>query len=219
MKLVDDLKSLVNQFEEIQSLQKSESQKAKKMVDNVETTILPPLQDEFDKLLNLSSTKEETIDEISDLFTDVHCMISDMYDKFSLIPTEENDDEFDLEDDCDVENDAEDDDYVRVLKGVSKSALIKIGMEDFDSNDLDIMMRILLGIVDDENDGNIVGKAIAEYALAGYMLPEKQIIEMCQKTRENCEMQILGLKIAINTLQTYNCSAEQVLSQISQFLS
>lgn len=80
------------------------------------------------------------------------------------------------------------------------------------------MGTILLGISSDESEEAITGRAFAQLALSGFMLPMDDIKKICKDTREKCKKQLFGLQIAINSLREYHCSAEDALTQIAMFL-
>ena len=105
-----------------------------------------------------------------------------------------------------------------VLNEIAKSALKKIEINDTDYRIVEIMKSILMGIALGETDTVIVGKAFAEPVLSGFLMDKDRIKEMCMNTREKCQLQLLGLRIAMDGIRYYNCSAEEVLSQISIFL-
>ena len=105
-----------------------------------------------------------------------------------------------------------------VLNEIAKSALKKIEINDTDYRIVEIMKSILTGIVFGETDTVIVRKAFSELLLSGFVLDKDKIKEMCVNTREKCQLQLLGLRIAVDSIRNYDCSAEQVLSQISIFL-
>lgn len=105
-----------------------------------------------------------------------------------------------------------------VLNEIAKSALKRIGINDTDYRIVEIMKSILTGIVFGETDTVIVGKAFSELLLSGFLLDKDKIKEMCVNTREKCQSQLLGLRIAIDSIRDYDCSAEEVLSLISILL-
>lgn len=121
----------------------------------------------------------------------------------------------DDDDDDDIE---EEDNYDIVLNEVSKSALKAIGFDNDNEQSITLMGAILIGISSEESDDAIAGRAFAQLALSGFMLPLEDIREMCRKARENCKKQLIGLQIAFNSLREYNCSALYALSQIQMFL-
>ena len=108
--------------------------------------------------------------------------------------------------------------FTIVLNEIAKSALKKIGVNSSDDRIVEVMKSILMGIALGETDAVIVGKAFAEPVLSGFLMDKDRIKEMCMNTREKCQLQLLGLRIAIDGIRYYNCSAEEVLSQISIFL-
>ena len=105
-----------------------------------------------------------------------------------------------------------------VLNEIAKSALKRIGINDTDYRIVEIMKSILTGIVFGETDTVIVGKAFSEFLLSGFLLDKDKIKEMYVNTREKCQLQLLGLGIAIDSIRDYDCSAEEVLYLISIFL-
>ena len=105
-----------------------------------------------------------------------------------------------------------------VLNEIAKSALKRIGINDTDYRIVEIMKSILTGIVFEETDTVIVGKVFSELLLSGFVLDKDKIKEMCVNTRKKCQLQLLGLGIAVDSIRDYDCSAEEVLSQISIFL-
>lgn len=108
--------------------------------------------------------------------------------------------------------------FTIVLNEIAKSALKKIGVNSSDDRIVEVMKSILMGNALGETDAVIVGKAFAEPVLSGFLMDKDRIKEMCMNTREKCQLQLLGLRIAIDGIRYYNCSAEEVLSQISIFL-
>ena len=104
-----------------------------------------------------------------------------------------------------------------VLNEIAKSALKTIGVNSTDYRVVEVMKSILMSIIFGETDTVILGKAFSELVLSGYM--DRDIIEeMCVSARKKCQLQLLGLRIAFDGIRHYNCSAEEVLSQISIFL-
>lgn len=108
--------------------------------------------------------------------------------------------------------------YLIVRVAVAKSALKAIDEDDEDPQIVSLMDSILCRIILGEEDGVIAGKSFAELAGTGLFMPMDDIEAMCKKTREKCQKQLLGLQIAYDSLQEYNCSAEAALSQIAMLL-
>lgn len=133
---------------------------------------------------------------------------------------DQNDEELYTSDwnDEDDYDDGTDNKYDIVLNEISKSALKTIGLDNDDEQIINLMGAILVGISSEDNDDNIAGRAFAQLAKSGFMLPMEDIKEMCNKARENCKKQLFGLQIAFNCLREYECSAADALSQIEMFL-
>lgn len=227
MELVNKLNSIIGQLEEIRNLSDPDIDVVRKQVDDFENEILPKLDEEFDELRSRiydegdpDEAAEKLMDQIGDQFIQADALINTIREQFGLdYPDDEEDDELVrslLEDD--EEDDEDNDEYNVVLDGISKSALTAIGFDNEDSQSVGLMVTILLGISSEESDDAIAGRAFAQLALSGFMLPMEDIKEMCKDTREKCKKQLFGLQIAMNSLQEYHCSAEDALTQIAMFL-
>ncbi len=227
MELVNKLNSIIGQLEETRNLSDPDIDVVRKQVDDFENEILPKLDEEFDVLRNRiydegdpDEAAEKLMNQIGDQFIQADALINTIREQFGLdYPNDEEDDELVrslLEDD--EEDDEDNDEYNVVLDEISKSALTAIGFDNEDSQSVGLMGTILLGISSEESDDAIAGRAIAQLALSGFMLPMEDIKKMCKDTREKCKKQLLGLQIAMNSLQEYHCSAEDALTQIAMFL-
>ena len=227
MELVNKLNSIIGQLEEIRNLSDPDIDVVRKQVDDFENEILPKLDEEFDELRSRiydegdpDEAAEKLMDQIGDQFIQADALINTIREQFGLdYPDDEEDDELVrslLEDD--EEDDEDNDEYNVVLDGISKSALTAIGFDNEDSQSVGLMVTILLGISSEESDDAIAGRAFAQLALSGFMLPMEDIKKMCKDTREKCKKQLFGLQIAMNSLQEYHCSAEDALTQIAMFL-
>lgn len=227
MELVNKLNSIIGQLEETRNLSDPDIDVVRKQVDYFENEILPKLDEEFDVLRNRiydegdpDEAAEKLMNQIGDQFIQADALINTIREQFGLdYPNDEEDDELVrslLEDD--EEDDEDNDEYNVVLDEISKSALTAIGFDNEDSQSVGLMGTILLGISSEESDDAIAGRAIAQLALSGFMLPMEDIKKMCKDTREKCKKQLLGLQIAMNSLQEYHCSAEDALTQIAMFL-
>ena len=168
---------------------------------------------------------DKIIDKTGDLFIYADELIATIRQQFEIEDVYDDIDDFDDEelsrtvwDDDDDHNDADDEEYDIVLNEVSKSALIAIGIDNEDENSIKLMGPILIGISSEESDDAIAGRALAQLAQSGFMLPMEKIKEIVKETREKCKKQVFGLQIAFSNLREYNCSAEEVLSQIQLFL-
>lgn len=229
MELEKKIDAIIEQLEEIMSLSSPETEHLRNQIDVIENEELLKLDDEFDEwrgqIYDQREPDEETdelIDKIGDKFIEADTLINSIREKFGLEEEyDEEDDGFidplDYDDDDDDDSDDEDE-YDIVLDEVSRSALKAIGLDNEDEQSISLMGAILIGISSEESDDAIAGRAFAQLAMSGFMLPMEDIKEMCRKTRENCKKQLFGLQIAFNSLREYNCSALDALSQIEMFL-
>ena len=232
MELIDKIKAIIGRLEDIRIQSNPNIEIIKRQVDFIENEELLNLDEEFDEwrnsLYDEGEPDEETdkiIDKIGDLFIHADELIATIRQQFEIEDVYDDIDDFDDEelsrtawDDDDDHNDADDEEYDIVLNEVSKSALISIGIDNEDENSIKLMGTILIGISSEESDDAIAGRALAQLALSGFMLPMEKIKEIVKETREKCKKQVFGLQIAFSNLREYNCSAEEALSQIQLFL-
>ena len=232
MELIDKIKAIIGRLEDIRIQSNPNIEIIKRQVDFIENEELLNLDEEFDEwrnsLYDAGEPDEETdkiIDKIGDLFIHADELIATIRQQFEIEDVYDDIDGFDDEeqsrtawDDDDDYNDADDEEYDIVLNEVSKSALIAIGIDDEDENSIKLMGPILIGISSEESDDAIAGRALAQLALSGFMLPMEKIKEIVKETREKCKKQVFGLQIAFSNLREYNCSTEEALSQIQLFL-
>ena len=232
MELIDKIKAIIGRLEDIRIQSNPNIEIIKRQVDFIENEELLNLDEEFDEwrnsLYDAGESDEETdkiIDKIGDLFIHADELIATIRQQFEIEDVYDDIDDFDDEelsrtawDDDDDHNDADDEEYDIVLNEVSKSALIAIGIDNEDENSIKLMGTILIGISSEESDDAIAGRALAQLALSGFMLPMEKIKEIVKETREKCKKQVFGLQIAFSNLREYNCSAEEALSQIQLFL-
>ena len=232
MELIDKIKAIIGRLEDIRIQSNPNIEIIKRQVDFIENEELLNLDEEFDEwrnsLYDAGEPDEETnkiIDKIGDLFIHADELIATIRQQFEIEDVYDDIDGFDDEeqsrtawDDDDDHNDADDEEYDIVLNEVSKSALIAIGIDNEDENSIKLMGTILIGISSEESDDAIAGRALAQLALSGFMLPMEKIKEIVKETREKCKKQVFGLQIAFSNLREYNCSAEEALSQIQLFL-
>ena len=232
MELIDKIKAIIGRLEDIRIQSNPNIEIIKRQVDFIENEELLNLDEEFDEwrnsLYDAGEPDEETdkiIDKIGDLFIHADELIATIRQQFEIEDVYDDIDDFDDEelsrtvwDDDDDYNDADDEEYDIVLNEVSKSALIAIGIDNEDENSIKLMGTILIGISSEESDDAIAGRALAQLALSGFMLPMEKIKEIVKETREKCKKQVFGLQIAFSNLREYNCSAEEALSQIQLFL-
>lgn len=228
MELVKKIDAIIGQLEDIKSLINPDIESLRNQIDIIENEELLKLDDEFDdwrgQIYDHGEPDEETdklIDKIGDKFIEADTLINSIREKFGLEEEYDEDDGFidplDYDDDEDDDSDDEDE-YDIVLDEVSRSALKAIGVDNEDEQSINLMGAILIGLSSEESDDAIAGRAFAQLAMSGFMLPMEDIKEMCRKTRENCKKQLFGLQIAFNSLREYNCSALDALSQIEMFL-
>lgn len=232
MELIDKIKAIIGRLEDIRIQSNPNIEIIKRQVDFIENEELLNLDEEFDEwrnsLYDAGEPDEETdkiIDKIGDLFIHADELIATIRQQFEIEDVYDDIDDFDDEelsrtawDDDDDHNDADDEEYYIVLNEVSKNALIAIGIDNEDENSIKLMGTILIGISSEESDDAIAGRALAQLALSGFMLPMEKIKEIVKETREKCKKQVFGLQIAFSNLREYNCSAEEALSQIQLFL-
>ena len=232
MELIDKIKAIIGRLEDIRIQSNPNIEIIKRQVDFIENEELLNLDEEFDEwrnsLYDAGEPDEETdkiIDKIGDLFIHADELIATIRQQFEIEDVYDDIDGFDDEeqsrtawDDDDDYNDADDEEYDIVLNEVSKSALIAIGIDNEDENSIKLMGTILIGISSEESDDAIAGRALAQLALSGFMLPMEKIKEVVKEAREKCKKQVFGLQIAFSNLREYNCSAEEALSQIQLFL-
>jgi len=232
MELIDKIKAIIGRLEDIRNQSNPDFEIIRGQVDLIENEELLNLDEEFDEwrnsLYDAGEPDEETekiIDKIGDLFIHADELIATIRQQFEIEDVYDDIDGFDDEelsrtawDDDDDHNDADDEEYDIVLNEVSKSALIAIGIDNEDENSIKLMGTILIGISSEESDDAIAGRALAQLALSGFMLPMEKIKEIVKETREKCKKQVFGLQIAFSNLREYNCSAEEALSQIQLFL-
>ena len=232
MELIDKIKAIIGRLEDIRIQSNPNIEIIKRQVDFIENEELLNLDEEFDEwrnsLYDAGEPDEETdkiIDKIGDLFIHADELIATIRQQFEIEDVYDDIDGFDDEeqsrtawDDDDDYNDADDEEYDIVLNEVSKSALIAIGIDNEDENSIKLMGTILIGISSEESDDAIAGRALAQLALSGFMLPMEKIKEIVKETREKCKKQVFGLQIAFSNLREYNCSAEEALCQIQLFL-
>ena len=232
MELIDKIKAIIGRLEDIRIQSNPNIEIIKRQVDFIENEELLNLDKEFDEWINslydageLDEETDKIIDKIGDLFIHADELIATIRQQFEIEDVYDDIDGFDDEeqsrtawDDDDDYNDADDEEYDIVLNEVSKSALIAIGIDNEDENSIKLMGTILIGISSEESDDAIAGRALAQLALSGFMLPMEKIKEIVKETREKCKKQVFGLQIAFSNLREYNCSAEEALSQIQLFL-
>ena len=232
MELIDKIKAIICRLEDIMNQSNPDFEIIRRQVDLIENEELLNLDEEFDEwrnsLYDAGEPNEETgkiIDEIGDLFIQADELIVRIRQQFHMEDVYDDIDNLDDDelvrtswDDDEDYNDAKDVEFNIVLNEVSKSALIAIGFDNENENSIKLMGTIPIGISLEDSDDAIAGRALAQLALSGFMLPMEKIKEIVKETREKCKKQVFGLQIAFSNLREYNCSAEEALSQIQLFL-
>ena len=194
MELIDKIKAIIGRLEDIRIQSNPNIEIIKRQVDFIENEELLNLDKEFDEWINslydAGEPDEETnkiIDKIGDLFIHADELIATIRQQFEIEDVYDDIDGFDDEeqsrtawDDDDDYNDADDEEYDIVLNEVSKSALIAIGIDNEDENSIKLMGTILIGISSEESDDAIAGRALAQLALSGFMLP-RQVLNRSAK--------------------------------------
>ena len=217
MEIIDKLNSLIDRLEMIQCDKSPNINNLRVQIDIIKNKELPQLMDEageFDDVNSENESENSIKDQIDDLFFQAEVLINTICLDFGL----ENREAYNYSGSSLEYYEEDDDNYGIVLNEVSKSALKAIGLDNEDEQSINLMGAILIGISSEEIDDTIAGRAFAQLAMSGFMLPMEDIKEMCRKTRENCKKQLFGLQIAFNSLREYNCSALDALSQIEMFL-
>ena len=226
MELINKLESLADRLKSLKQLSDIDISNLQEQIDKIKSEELPPLEDELVKYVDFindgkepDESEQNTLNQIESLFDQIDESFSTICFKFGLDNSNFEDASLHIstnEEEADEYN-PKSEEFSIVLNEIAKSALKTIGVNSTDYRVVEVMKSILIGIVFGETDTVIVGKAFSELVLSGYM--DRDIIEeMCVCTREKCQLQLLGLRIAIDGIRHYNCSADEVLSQISIFL-
>ena len=105
-----------------------------------------------------------------------------------------------------------------VVNEVAKIVLKKLNMDENDPGNLFLMGHILVGLCGNESDDLIAAKSLGYLMMRGFVIPVEKVKEIAALTREKCQMQILGLQIAYDTIEEYGCSGIEALAHIYQFL-
>lgn len=241
MELIDKYNSLIERLEEILHLENPDINNLSTLIEEIENDELMQLEEEVDKYYDqICDGKEpdkselKILSQIENMTDKTYELISVIREEFGLEYMEE--DEFENEGDEEIDdgfeqrcspwnsenNESELEQYTIVLNAIAKSALKKIDVGSVDTiimNLLEHVMEIILaGILTKEKECLTVAKAFSDVMLTGYYIPKEKIADMCKQVREKCHMQLMGLEIAVGSLQNYHCGAEAALSQIAMFL-
>ena len=227
MELINKLESLADRLKSLKQLSDIDLSNLQEQIDKIKSEELPPLEDELVKYVDLindgrepDESEQNTLNQMESLFDQIDASIFSICLKFGLDNSNFDDTSLHIStnEEETVGYDPKSEEFSIVLNEIAKSALKKIEINDTDYRIVEIMKSILTGIVFGETDTVIVRKAFSELLLSGFVLDKDKIKEMCVNTREKCQLQLLGLRIAVDSIRNYDCSAEQVLSQISIFL-
>lgn len=220
MKIIDELTALLNRLESLKQLQDADINYLEEEIDQIEYEDLPHLKDEINKFIDYSDNNPNEADfvkQIEDLFEKIEENKHSVRIQFGLNNSEEDGEHIEYVDGG-VYEVPETTEFTIVLDEIAKSALNTIGMDITDSCMVNLMGTILLGISTGEKDSIVVGRAFAILVGSGSFIDMDTIKDIYNKTHDKCQLQILGLKIAIDCIQHYNCSAEETLAQIAIFL-
>lgn len=221
MEIIDKLTAILNRLESLKQLQDADINYLEEQIDQIEYDDLPQLKDEINKSIDYSDNNPDynliVKEQIEDLFDKIDEAIYSVRIQFGLNDYKEDDEQIEYVDGGEYEQ-PESDVYSIVLKEVARSALKTIGFNNKDNNAVSVMETILVGILSKDDDDLITTKAFSELTLSGVVPDREEIMEMSKNTREKCQLQLLGLQLAIDSIREYNCGAFEVLSQISVFL-
>lgn len=226
MEIIDKLRILVERLEALKQLQDSDVDYLKDQVDKIAYEELPLLVNEVNKYqmsiyysIEQNEKEKGTLSKLYDLLVQVDATIHSVREQFGLNDSVENHEQSYEYADSGFHKETKSDEFTIVLQEIAKSALRTLAIDDSDSRVVSLMETILLGICicTGKKESLVVGWAFTELVGSGSFLERDTIKDIYKKTQDKCQLQILGLKIAIDNMQ-YNCSAEETLSQISIFL-
>ncbi len=224
MEIIDKLRILVERLEALKQLQDSDVDYLKDQIDKIAYEELPLLVNEVNKYqisiyygIEQNEKEKGTLSKLYDLLVQVDATIHSVREQFGLNDSVENHEQSYEYADSGFHKETKSDEFTIVLQEIAKSALRTLAIDDSDSRVVSLMETILLGICTGKKESLVVGWAFTELVGSGSFLERDTIKDIYKKTQDKCQLQILGLKIAIDNMQ-YNCSAEETLSQISIFL-
>ena len=221
MEIIDKLTAILNRLESLKQLQDADINYLDEEINRIEYEDLPHLKDENNKFIDYSDNNPDdnvvAKEQIEDLFDKIDEAIYSVRIQFGLNDYKEDDEQIEYVDGG-VYDVPEANDFSIVLDEIAKSALNTLGMDNTDSCMVNLMGTILFGVSTGEKDSIVVGKAFAKHVGSGPFIDMDTIKDIYNKTHDKCQLQILGLKIAIDDIRYYNCSAEETLAQIAIFL-
>ena len=101
---------------------------------------------------------------------------------------------------------------------VAKIDLKKLNMDENDPGNLFLMGHILVGLCGSDSDDISAARSHGYLMMYRRYLQEDEVKKMVAETREKCGMQVIGLRIAYNSIEEFGCSGIEALAQIHQFL-
>ena len=224
MEIIDKLRILVERLEALKQLQASDVDYLKDQIDKIAYEELPHLVNEVNKYqlsiyygIEHNEKEKWTLSKLYDLLVQVDATIHSVREQFGLNDSVENHEQSYEYAGAGFYKETEFDEFTIVLREIAKSALRTLTIDNTDSRVVSLMETILLGISTGKKDSLVVERAFAELVGSGSFLDRDTINDIYKKTHDKCQLQILGLKIAIDNMR-YDCSAEETLSQISIFL-
>ena len=225
MEIFDKLTILEERLEALKQLQDSDVDYLKEQIDKIAFEELPHLEDEINNYQisiyngqELDEKEENTLNQLYDALAQVDATIHSVREQFGLNDSVENHEQSYEYSGTGCQKESEPNEFLIVLQEIAKSALHTLGIDNADSRVVSLMETILLGISTGEKDSIVVGRAFAELVGSGSFLDRDTIKDIYNKTHDKCQLQILGLKIAIDNIRYYNCGAEETLAQIAIFL-
>lgn len=225
MGIFDKLTILEKRLEALKQLQDSDVDYLKEQIDKIAFEELPHLEDETNNYQisiyngqELDEKEENTLNQLYDALAQVDATIHLVREQFGLSNSTENYEQSYEYSDDDFHKESESNEFLIVLNEIAKSALRTLDIDNTDSHVVSLMETILLGISIGEKDFIVIGRAFTELVLSGSFLERDKIKDIYKKTHEKCQFQILGLRLAIDNIRNYNCSAEETLAQIAIFL-
>ena len=224
MEIIDKLRILVERLETLKQLQDSDVDYLKDQIDKIAYEELPLLVNEVNKYqmsiyygIEQNEKEKGTLSKLYDLLVQVDATIHSVREQFGLNDSMENHEQSYEYADSGFHKENKSDEFTIVLQEVAKSALRTLAIDNSDSRVVSLIETILLGICTGKKESLVVSWAFTELVGSGSFLERDTIKDIYKKTHDKCQLQILGLKIAIDNMR-YDCSAEETLSQISIFL-
>lgn len=225
MEIFDKLRILVERLEALKQLQDPDVGYLKEQIDKIAYEELPHLVNEVNQYqlsiyygIEQNEKEKDTLSKLYDLLVQVNETIHSVREQFGLNDSVEYHEQSYEYAGSGVHKENKSDEFIIVLQEIAKSALRTLDIDDTDSRMMSLMGTILLGMCTGKKESLVVNWAFAELAGSGFFLDRDTINDIYKKTHDECQLHILGLKIAIDNIRYHNCSAEETLSQIPIFL-